>query len=502
MAALEKRPSPSSPSITGDRSQWQFLLNLAILTFWLWLYHPVFAYLSIIFSEEDFRTNQIVLLAVLALLLSQLRQHKFDPAFLHRRPRLSLLPLALVLGGSAAFLLTERFLNVNTLSATLFALGSYGLLGLWLSPERWRAGLPVALLLVGVLPFGHHLQTFVGYPMRIATAALIQHGLQAVGVASVGVDTILIFENGVSQVDLPCSGVQSLWTGALFLLAATWLERRPLSPRWFLIALTLAGLLFVANLARVAILIVTGPVLGWTLLAEMLHVPLGVLGFVLACGAALLLLRRLPLAAASRAFAAPSQPTWLGPALLGFLILASLLYTPRPVTAGTAVAATWHFPAELTVQPLPLTAEEWEWLTRDGAESADRFSFAWGDLRGSMILISSSTWRAHHRPERCFEVYGLSLEESRTHLVRPDFPTRFVSLGDGKQTSLVSATYWFQSSEQSTDDYATRIWADLAPQRTRWVLVSVLFDGVIDPQDGAAQAFYEALQQAVAGYLQ
>ncbi len=34
----------------------------------------------------------------------------------------------------------------------------------------------------------------------------------------------LIFENGVSQVDLPCSGVKSLWAGAIFYFAATWLS--------------------------------------------------------------------------------------------------------------------------------------------------------------------------------------------------------------------------------------------------------------------------------------
>ena len=70
----------------------------------------------------------------------------------------------------------------------------------------------------------------------------------------------------------------------------------------------------------------------------------------------------------------------------------------------------------------------------DGAESAERWRFEWRGLSGSMIVVTSRTWRAHHRPERCFEVYGLTLDDSRTHLVRPEFPLRFVSLGDGKDT--------------------------------------------------------------------
>jgi exosortase O len=119
-----------------------------------------------------------------------------------------------------------------------------------------------------------------------------------------------------------------------------------------------------------------------------------------------------------------------------------------------------------------------------------------------MILITSSTWRAHHRPERCFEVYGLSLEDSHTHLITPNFPVRFVSLGEGGHANLFSATYWFQSAGRTTDDYGTRIWADLALQSERWVLVSILFDSVTEPDAAQVQTFYLALHEAIASYLE
>ena len=107
-----------------------------------------------------------------------------------------------------------------------------------------------------------------------------------------GVDTILVFENGISQVDIPCSGVKSLWSGMMFLLAATWIRHKPINLRWLLVAGVFGVLLFAANLARVAALVVVGPVAGWPLLAEMLHLPLGVLGFAAACAAAVALLDR------------------------------------------------------------------------------------------------------------------------------------------------------------------------------------------------------------------
>ena len=494
--------------------------NTAVLALWFWLYRPVFDYLTIIFSREDFRTNQILLLGVLFLIAVQIRKGglrvQFDLA-----PRLAILPLGLALGGSVLYLLVERFLDVNTISASLFGLASYGLLGLWLAPQRWRRGIPAILLLIGVLPYGDHMQTFIGYPMRILTAAIVGDGLAAAGIASIGVDTILIFENGVSQIDLPCSGVKSLWTGMLFLLAATWVEERPLSKRWFLIAILFAGLLFIANLTRVAILVTIGEVMGWRLAAEMLHVPMGVLGFTAACAAAVWLLRKNN---DQRLMIEDRQGTNhqtsiinLYPFLIASITILALLYSPRPQTGLTRPSPTLIFPSEMVIEPLPLKPDENEWLTRDGAESAERLHFEYRGLSGSMILITSRTWRAHHRPERCFEVYGLSLNDSRAHLVSPDFPLRFISLGDapllnppptgeeaeillplrGARGGQLSASYWFQSASQTTDDYGTRIWADLAPQRDSWVLVSILFDDVVDPHDDAVNAFYQNLHETI-----
>lgn len=474
------------------------LLNLTILAAWLWLYRPLIDYLGIIFTRQDFRTNQILLLGILFLLFLQLRQAKQWPR-LDARPRLAGWPLLLVLAGTAGFLLVERFLDVNTLSGALFGLASYGLLGLWLELGRWRAGLPAALLLIGVLPFGAHLQTFVGYPLRIATANIVEQGLAAAGVGSVSVDTILVFENGVSQIDLPCSGVQSLWTGVLFLLAATWMERRVLNGRWLSVAILFACLLLVANLARVAILISAGPVLGWELVAQMLHVPLGVLGFGAACAAAVVLLRRIPRQDPNQPLQdhAAGRQRWLAPTLLGFILIATLLYAERPASGLTTEAPQMNWPAALATEPMPLKRNEWEWLARDGAESADRQRFQLGDLSGSMILITSRTWRAQHRPERCFEVFGLTLEESRTVLSESQQPVRFVSLGQSGEPGRLSAVYWFQSAEQITDDYATRIWADLTPQRQRWVLVSILLDQPLDSYDPELVQLVDIVQQTV-----
>lgn len=481
----------------ADWRQWGALALLAGL--WLWLFRPALAYLALVFTGEFYRTNQILLAGVLILLAQQVR-NRTQPLHLQATPAWRWPPLALALGAAVTFLLVERFLAVNSVATALFGLATYGLLGLWLTPARWRQGLPAALLIIGLLPFGDHLQTFVGYPMRIVTAAIVRDGLAAAGVPSLGVETILVFENGISQVDIPCSGIKSLWSGMLFLLAATWVKRRPFSLRWLLTAVVFVALLFLANLARVAALVIAGPVAGLPFLAEMLHLPLGVLGFVMVCAAAAFMLDRLPAPGQPEMTPARpvSRPAWLTPALIATTALLALAYAPRPPEVTGPALVGWQFPAALTVEPLPLTTDEQAWLLRDGAEAAERWRFNWRGLRGSMILVSSRTWRAHHQPERCFEVYGLALDDSRPHLVRDDFALRFVRLGDDQDAGVLSAGYWFQSAERTTDDYGARIWADLAPQRERWVLVSILFDRIVEPGSADAAALFETLHEAVA----
>jgi exosortase O len=531
------------------------LANLVLMAAWLYLYRGVYPYLGVIFTQEEFRTNQIILLGALALIALQIKKGEFNLS-LNSLPQRYLPAAALALGCSALYLFAEHFLDINTLSATLFGLGSYGLLGLWMSPHRWRHGMPAALLLVGALPFGEHMQTFIGYPVRVMTARIVQEGLSALGVHSLGVDTILVFENGISKVDLPCSGVKSLWTGGLFFLAATWIERRTINLRWVLASLGFAVSLLVANLVRVAILVSVGQVAversqaasagvattslvspaNLRLLAEMLHVPLGVIGFILACLLGLLLLRwseiarvsptRVALQAQAPQSAQLSKPAgeamldlrdqpgrtlerpaWLSFALVGAVLLMALLYSPRPAQPQPESQLVYQFPDELGAKPWALTPEEQDWLKRSGVESAERWRFEWRGLQGSMLFVASTTWRAHHRPETCFEVYGLTVEEARSALVSPDFPVRLLTLGSGKQKELLSAAYWLQSPTQVTEDYATRIWADLAPERQDWVLVTILFDAQpdfrqpVDPSSTSAQALYTALRNAVSRSL-
>jgi exosortase O len=491
-------------------------INLGIGLLWLWLYFPILRYLQGTFTSDSFRTNLLLLIGILILIGMRVQRSRsrLEPATL---PHFRLLPLALVVSCSILYLALERWLDIKILAAICFAIASYGLLGLWLRPQAWREGMLTALLLIGTLPFSDMLQIFVGYPMRVATATLVREGLAALGIASLGTNTIMIFEHGISNVDLPCSGVTSLWTGSMFLLAATWLERRSLGLRWLGVACLFFALLFLANLLRITALVVAGQVAGLPLLAEMLHVPLGVIGFVAACAAAVWLLRRLPVLPNDDAPSSPSSSNniaaalsvpcgssadrprpWFPPALLLFVLALALLYAPRPTVAAAQNAPQpMVFPAELATSPLALRPGELDWLLRDGAESVERVRFQWRDLSGSLLLITSTSRRAHHQPERCFQAYGLTIESTATQLVASDLPVQFLRLRDGNRQTY-SATYWFQSATQTTADYGTRFWADVSLNPQRWVLVTMLLDQEYQVTNGDLQELYRVMHDTVA----
>jgi exosortase O len=201
------------------------------------------------------------------------------------------------------------------------------------------------------------------------------------------------------------------------------------------------------------------------------------------------------------------RPRWLLPALMMAILFLAALYSPRPEIAAAQAQAEMKFPANLSVEPWSFSPGELAWLSADGPLSASRWRFIWGEesatpRRGSVLMISSDTWRAHHRPERCFEAYGLTVDQSFSVLLGAGFPLRVLYLSAAQERYHYSAAYWLQAPGRVTDDYATRIWSDLTPNRQTWVLVTVLFDTPVDPTRDDLEGLYEALRQTVAQSLE
>ena len=74
---------------------------------------------------------------------------------------------------------------------------------------------------------------------------------------------------------------------------------------------------------------------------------------------------------------------------------------------------------------------------------------------------------------------------------------RWLSLQDGK----LSATYWFQSPVQTTDDFFSRFWSQVTRRQQVWTMVSVLFDRYYSPDNPEVRAFATTIHDVIQNSL-
>mgnify|MGYP000480071649 CR=1 FL=1 len=474
-------------------------------------------------------------------------------------PTLRLYPLLLMLGSGISAIAFRWLVYLPQLNLLLFLLGSYGLWGLFIPPSLWRKGLPAAILVACVVPFSTEFNSGLGFPVRVITAHAVEQMLSAWHIVAISSHDIIVMENGIAQVDLPCSGLKSLWTGTLFLLAATWLERRQLGIRWLLVCTANLVLLAIANTIRVLLLVMIIEVWQQQQIAEVLHLPLGLIGFMLACAFSWMLLQTVPqnsggLMLATTVFRDLSllgkdkkqgslekenplrngnlgycsnsglalkddqwrlnkqnrhlqatalvktgisyqfqqkskSITWL----LIVVIALGLVGQIQPIQEKVKTIASIQLPQQLVSEPLPLTEAEQRFFDNPGLPIAQKQRFVYGNLSGSMLLVASSAWQAHHPPELCLVGNGFKVDSIKPTLLNQSVKARWLSLQDGKR----SATYWFQSPQGTTDDFLSRIWDYIAHRNKTWVLVSVLFDSEHNPDSAEIQTFASAIHDAI-----
>jgi exosortase O len=470
---------------------------LAIVGSWLYLNRSALHWLAT--SLGDVSLFNGVILVAGALLLAFLGWH-------YRRtiefaPGLNRLPLLLIFGCGVATISTQWLVSLAQLPVGLFLLGSYGLLGLWLAPWGWRRGLPVAIAIACLLPFGVQFSTGVGTPARIFTAQIVEWILHSWQISAISAGDVIVLETGVAYVDLPCSGLKSMWTGTLFLLASTWLEGRQIGLRWVVVGLANLVFLAIANTGRVLILTILTHVLHQSAWAEILHVPLGLIGFIMASLLTWGLLRLVP-----KAGIEPSQADRLEPAqkidlhwrsllgLAGLLLALAIVPVPQPDPAIVAVdLSRLQWAAPMQTQPVDLNPQEQKFFANYPGVTTRKQQFQYGELTGTSVLVASPTWQAHHSPEVCLAMIGYKIAPVIQRIVTPDGTARWLSLDNGKK----SAVYWFQSATRTTDDFNSRFWDDVFRRESRWTMVAAVFDRSNSPDSPTVQAFVEQTHDAI-----
>ncbi|MCY7366694.1 MAG: exosortase O [Chamaesiphon sp.] len=455
---------------------------------WLYLNRSALDWLAILIADISL-FNGVILAAGALLLLSLGWRYRRS---IELAPGLYRIPLLLLFGCGLAAISTQWLVSLVQLPVGLFLLGSYGLMGLWLAPAVWKRGLPVAVAIACLLPFGVQFSTGVGTPARIFTAQIVEWILHSWQISAISAGDVIVLETGVAYVDLPCSGLKSMWTGTLFLLAATWLEGRQIGLRWVGVGLVNLGLLAIANTGRVLILTILTHVLHQPAWAEILHAPLGLIGFVMASLLTWGLLRWVPKTGSLAGVEDPAETTLMGlnwRSLLGLAgLLLALAIVPLPQTDRLIAAvdlSKLEWVAPMQTQLVALNRPEQKFFANYPGVTTRKQQFQYGDLTGTSVLVASPTWQAHHSPEVCLASIGYKIAPEIQQLVTPEVTARWLSLDNGKR----SAVYWFQSATSTTDNFNSRFWDEVFRRESRWTMVSVVFDGADSPASAAVQGF-------------
>lgn len=500
---LQTSTAPALSAATGTWKRAKGGLAMALFAAgWLALFWPILKWLGQTLGYHAFRLNLLLLLGISGLIVKRWWTQR-GPRAAARQPQ-ALLPWIIAALGSAGYLWVMQAWDARIIAATCMGLATYGAMGLWMDGSRWRQGWPAALLLIAALPFGTHLDQLVGFPARVLTAQWSAKLLASVGVGSLSTQSILVLENGIAHVDMPCSGIKSLWSGCLFFLALTWIERARIGLGWLLCGALFIGGLLVANVLRVCALILVAIVAKLPHIAEIIHVPLGVIGFC-ATGALVYVSFRWIAKAPEAAPAAPRSVDRTPSFARRYLCLACgmwLLVGVRLALPQRAVAAPqkgWSPSINglfSTHKAQSLTASEVGMFKRHGKTQARKFGFVFGaskrPLRGSLLLVHSRTWRSHHPPELCLAGSGHKVASLHTVQQTKDFSFRYIALQGGK-----SAVYWYQSPHRATDILMSRILGSLRKGEKQWVMVSILFDRPIKPRSQRAKTLFNHLFQRI-----
>ena len=407
-------------------------------------------------------------------------------------PRLHPLPLSILFGSAIAAIIWQWNFDLEPLTGALFILGTYGLIGLFLPLPLWKKGLTfcgaIAILLL----------TGLGPLPRSFIAEIVEFILKPFHIQAISSENILVLDTGIAFIDLPCSGRKSLWAGSLFLLLATVFEKRQMNLRWFGLYIGNLLLLLSANVLRILSLVIFTYVLKQPAIAEIIHVPFGLMSFVTVCIITWGLLRFIPQIPTTESVdtKAPQKPSKLISLFSVGLAVIGLSFIPLPAHSQINPESFENLAlsAPIQTETISLNSPEQKFFATYPGVVTKKKTFEIDGLTGSMIWVMSPTWRAHHAPELCITANGYRVNHMESKTLSANISGRWLSLNQDQQ----NAAYWFQSPQQTTGNYLHRLWSEITREDDQWTMVSVLFDQAVTPDNPQVQTLLTDIQGAIA----
>ncbi|OOG39932.1 exosortase O [Polaromonas sp. A23] len=434
-------------------------------------------------EQPTHAVQRVVLMGLILLVF-------FD--FVRKAPSSQAHPRALpiVLVGATFAAIARISTDVHFIQATAALLLLYAISATYMDAATWRQRLVLLLVTLLCLPIQAHIDAHLGLPLRLWTAHAVAPLLHALGVGNVTVESIIVTENGVADVASACSGVRTLWYAMALWLCARLAWPQAMAQRWWLAGAFSAAIAVGFNALRVTALVVAMHHQAPPLLVDMAHTSLGLLALALV-GAVNFWLCRGPVMAPLSA-SQVRQLRWQTYTLLAGLIASiALLPTPTRQVQAPANLQALNWPAQLQAESVALSSQEKNLVLGYGATIAEKQRFNLRGTRGSLLVVQSNNWRAHHAPELCLLAQGVHIEQ-QTRISTRHGDYRVVTLQAGAQTAVT----WFQSDAQVAPDLAARLWSQLLHPQQHWSLVTLVVDG--PASDAVVQDLHRAVHAVVA----
>jgi len=462
---------------------------------------------NVFFGLYDF-FNLFLLLFILFLIGTKL-QWKVNLKHVTPSFHFKTIPFIIVLFSIALWLIATFVLDINILAAIAFSMYVFGLFGLYTNTKSWINSIVPFSLILMTLPFGNIMDLYIGFPLRLIAVDSIASMFNGLGFHNVTSSTIITIENSATQIDFSCSGLKGIWSALIFYFSITWLENLKIGFNWLITFILLIIAILSTNIIRIFIIVSLNAVFNLPELAEIIHAPLGVIGFIFSC---LFIYYCVKSNIYQKEwikinFVPPNSNRFITTSTkihhatlnwtkgLIILLLISTLFISKKESVNSNKFISLNFPSEWVVTPLDLSKNESNFIKEQGS-SISKTSFQTKNISGSLLLIHCNGWRGHHNPEYCIRAGGHRIDHLETIKINEKLPIKWMKVNG---TSF--ACYWFQSPTKSTDDFGTRVWSEVRNEEKNWVLVSVVFKDHQDLEETGIIAFVNDLGSVIDKYL-
>ena len=296
-----------------------------------------------------------------------------------------------------------------------------------------------------------YFQIFLGVPFRLISAKVIENICSLFNIKSVSENSVLIFENNITNIDYPCSGSALLYYVLILAVLICLIKGKKPDFKLIINLFICFGVAVFLNILRIFILITLSFNSDLSQFVQIIHVPLGIINFILIALLFYFLLNM-------NKNREQSNKTWKYHALIIY-ILGALCYgycklVPEEKTEYKIILHPVY-------KNLSLSDSEKSLYKKYGAEVQK-----YNDGKNIIIKIKSKSWQAIHNPDLCLRNQGFKIINSQT---KYSYNKQMRML----KTDKGNIYYYYTNGKITTDDYYIRVFTSIFSKDKLWELVII-----------------------------